>query len=223
MVDPLMEKDFDLRLQLPNHALFVGASMSGKTQLVLRILSCLDRCLQPMPKTVLFYYDQFQDKYPEIKEQLARKGVEMILREGSSVSLDQLEKQSHETLVIIADATEATASSQDIAKVCTNGRHKNCSLWLIWHSLFSRHPASRLITQNISYMFFLPSVRLVSQLHTLDSQLRYKGALVSSYNQAVEEEDRDHRYLLLDLAPTTPSQFRFRSRISIEVQYLYIV
>ena len=72
-------------------------------------------------------------------------------------------------------------------------------------------------------MFFLPSVRLRSQLHTLDSQLRYKGALVSSYSQAVDQEDRDNRYLLLDLASSTPSQFRFRSKVTDEIQHLYIV
>lgn len=145
------------------------------------------------------------------------------MREGSSLKLGDLEKRDHQTLIIIDDATEETASSTDIAKITTNGRHKNTSLWLIWHSLYSRHAASRLITQNVSYMFFLPSVRLTSQIHTLDSQLRYKGALVSSYNQAIDEPDRDHRYLLLDLAPTTPNIFRFRSHITAEPQTMYMM
>jgi hypothetical protein len=221
-MDPLMEIEFDLRLQLPNHALFVGASMSGKTQLVLRILCCLDKCLKPVPLTVIFFYDQYQEEYERVKQTLATMGVEMLLREGSALNLEDLEKREHQTLIIIDDATEETASSSDIAKITTNGRHKNVSLWLIWHSLFSKHSASRLITQNVSYLFFLPSVRLTSQLHTLDTQLRYKGALVSSYNQAIEEPDRDHRYLLLDLAPTTPSTFRFRSRVTSEPQALYL-
>lgn len=225
-MDPLLEVEFDLRLQLPNHALFVGGSMSGKTTLVLKLLSCLETCLNPIPKKILFYYDQYQEVYECLKQNLAKKGVEMLLREGNSVKLEDLEKETFQTLVIIDDASEETASSSDIAKITTNGRHKNLSLWLIWHSLFSKHPASRLISQNMSYYFFLPSVRLTSQLYILDSQLRYKGALVNAYNQTLAEEDRDHRYLLLDLAPATPHSFRFRSRVTCgtnEPQIIFLV
>ena len=221
-MDPLMEKDFDLRLQLPNHALFVGASMSGKTRLVLHLLSKIET-LCPIPRTVLFYYDQYQDQYEQLKSLLALKGVEMILREGSSLSLKDLEKKQHQTLIIIDDATEETASSPEIAKITTNGRHKNCSLWLIWHSLFSKHPASRMITQNVAYLFFLPSVRLTSQIYTLDGQLRYKGALVSAYKQAVTNQEAEHRYLLVDLASATPSEFRLRSDVTLEPQSLFLI
>ena len=200
--------NFDPRLQLPGHGIFVGASMSGKTRLVLHLLQEID-ILNPMPQTVIMYYDQYQPVYQEVQNQLAMKGVEMILREGARLKLEDLEKRDHQTLVIIDDATEETSSSMDIAKITTNGRHKNVSLWLIWHSLYSKHPASRLITQNVSYFFFLPSVRLVSQIHTLDSQLRYKGALVSAYDRAVNSDD-EHRYLLLDLSSTTPNSLRLR-------------
>ena len=195
--------------------------MSGKTRLVLHILKRIE-VLNPIPKTVYFYYDQYQEIYEEIQTLLLTKGVEMHLREGSTLKLEELEKRNHQTLVIIDDATEETASSMDIAKVTTNGRHKNTSLWLIWHSLYSKHAASRLITQNVSYLFFLPSVRLVSQIHTLDSQLRYKGGLVSAYNQAIESSN-PHRYLLLDLAPTTPSAFRLRSDVTFTHQSLFII
>jgi hypothetical protein len=220
-MDPLVEKEFALRLQLPNHAIFVGASMSGKTTLLLRILDCID-CLHPVPKTVLFYYDQYQDSYQELKRRLAARGVEMSLRQGHAPSLEGLEKKEHQTLIIIDDATEETASSSEIAKITTNGRHKNASVWLLWHSLYSKHAASRLITQNVAYMFFLPSVRLTSQIHSLDTQLRYKGRLVAAYQLAVEAEARDQRYLLLDLAATTPSSFRLRSSVTQPHQTMFM-
>jgi hypothetical protein len=113
-----MEREFDLRLQLPNHALFVGASMSGKTRLVIRLLLASDTCLHPPPKRILFYYDQWQDQYEELKETLASRGVELILsRGGASLTLDELDKQDHQTLVVIDDASDETAASMDIAKV----------------------------------------------------------------------------------------------------------
>ena len=223
-MDPLLEKEFDLRLQLPNHALFVGASMSGKTQLALRLLLASPDCLQPPPKTILFYYDQWQDEYESVKTTLATRGTTMVIRQGGgSLTLDELEKQPHQTLVVIDDASEETSSSADIAKIATNGRHKNISLWLIWHSLFSKHPASRVISQNVGYYFLMPSARLTSQIHSLDTQLRMRGALLSAYSRAIAQEDWQERYLLLDLATTTPAEFRLRSRVlSPEVQVVYM-
>lgn len=199
--------------------------MSGKTRLVLYLLSKIE-CLNPIPREILFLYDQYQDEYEELKMELTVKGVEMTLRQGSSLCLSELEKKTHQTLIIIDDATEDTASSSDIAKITTNGRHLNASLWLIWHSLYSKHPQSRIISQNASYLFFLPSVRLISQLHTLDTQLRFKGALVSAYRQAVDEDtyrrEPEHRYLLLDLAPTTPPTFRLRTNVTEVPQEAFI-
>ena len=220
-----MRAEMDLHLRLPNHALFIGASMSGKTRLVLHLLQNIQRILCPIPKTILFYFDQHQEAYEEVKHFLAGLGIDMQLIEGSgdTLTLQDLEKKDHQTLIIIDDATETTASSHDIAKITTNGRHKNVSLWLIWHSLYSRHAASRLITQNVSYLFLLPSVRLTSQLHTLDSQLRFKGALVSAYKHATEQalSHWQHKYLLLDMAPDTPLELRFRSQLTSQPQYSF--
>ena len=115
--------DVDSRLQLPNHAVFVGMSMSGKTRLVLCLLSDLDR-LNPVPKTIYFYYDQYQTVYADAQQGLAKRGVQLILRHGSDVKLDDFEKKDHQSLVIIDDATEETASSNAAAKMVTNGRHR---------------------------------------------------------------------------------------------------
>ena len=215
-----MEKNFDLRLQLPNHSLIIGMSMSGKTRLVLHLLQNLDH-FHPLPKTILFLYDQYQPEYEKIKHLVEKRGVEMILRQGFKIALEDIENKGHQTLLIIDDATEETASSQEIAKIATNGRHKNVSLWLIWHSLYTKHASSRLIAQNVSYFFFLPSVRLTSQIHVLDSQLRSNGDLVSAYKQAIDS-DQAHRYLLLDIAPSTPAAFRYRTNVTNIPQRVYI-
>lgn len=225
MTDPLIEhEDFDLRLQLPNHALLVGGTMSGKTTLLLKILSKADQCFHPIPKTIFLYYDQHQEVYETLKHRLAQVGIDVSLRQGGgNLSLEDFEKHEHQSLLVIDDAGEQTAASQAISKIATNGRHKNLSLWLIWHSLFSKNPASRVIAQNSAFVFFLPSPRLASQIHSLDSQLRYSGALSQAYADACEEEDHDSRFLLLDLSATTPNAFRMRSRVTDQnAQIIYL-
>ena len=220
-MEPVKRVEFDRRIKLPVHALFVGASMSGKTRLVLHILS-RPELLDPQPKTVIFYYDQLQKCYLEVKSLLGTKGISMHLRRGHDVNLDDLPHNDHQTIVLIDDASEETAASKEIARIATNGRHKNISLWLIWHSLYSKHAPSRIISQNTGLFFFLPSLRLESQLRTLGCQLGMKGRLVEAYHRCVEDEPTaEHRYLLLDLCPGTPALLRLRTNIHLPVQHCF--
>jgi hypothetical protein len=218
-MEPRHRLNHDKRIQLPAHALFIGASMSGKTRLATHLLAN-PHLFYPRPATILFYYDQFQSRYMELKTGLASAGIKLELRRGCSVTLDELPNYEQPTILLIDDATEQTASSSDIARIATNGRHKNISLWLIWHSLYSKHAASRLIQQNIGLFFFLPSVRLESQLRTFGAQLGMSRLLLDAYHAGIEDET-EYRYLLVDLSQATPALLRLRSRIHEPIQFAY--
>ena len=117
------EVNFDTRLRLPNHAVFVGMSMSGKTRLVAKLLMQPER-FDPPPKHVFFYYQEFQDGYTQLQADLASLGIPLTLRHGSDLKLDDFEKQDGQTIVIVDDATEETMASTEISKITTNGRHR---------------------------------------------------------------------------------------------------
>ena len=221
-MEPLAKVDFDLRLRLPSHALLVGASQSGKTRLALYLLSN-PHLFEPKPQRILFYYDQFQESYLSAKASLAADhGIELLLYKGlTSLSLDSIEKLPGQTILLIDDFSEETSGSTEIARIATNGRHLNLSLWLVWHSLFSKHPASRIITQNVNYIFLLPSLRLESQLGTFGVQLGMKKRLLDAYRASRNDMTQDHRYLLVDLGPNTPDILRLRSQIDQSVQFCF--
>lgn len=224
-MEPNARLDFDARITLPNHALFVGGTQSGKTRLCLKLLS-EPHLFHPRPQRIVFHYDQFQESYVETKAQLAKQGVELLLYKGcSDVNLDSFEKLSGQTILLIDDFSEETSSSKAIARIATNGRHKNLSLWLVWHSLFNGHSASRMIVQNVRFAFYLPSVRLESQLRTFGYQLGMKDALVSAYKVCIADDDESgnegYRYLLVDMGPTTPVIMRLRSRIHMPIQWCF--
>ena len=213
----------DSRLELPAHALFVGSTSSGKTRLCLHFLTHPHLFLHP-PQRILFYFDQLQESYLSAKRSLEARGIEMRLQRGSDVDLDQIDALPGHTIVVIDDATEQTASSPQVARIFTNGRHKRISCWLMWHSLYHKYSASRLISQNAQLYFMLPSVRLESQLRTFGAQLGLKSRLLEAYAKCLEDcvEDKDgHRYLLVDLSPGTPSQLRLRSRVHLNPQCCY--
>ena len=169
------------------------------------------------PKRVLILYQMLQNLYTGAKEALERAGVEVQLKRGHEIKLEEVPEN---TLVIIDDAFEETASSKEVARITTAGRHKGISLWLIWHSLYSRHPTSRIISQNMGLYFFLPSPRLASQLRTFGASLGMKKRLLDAYEKILNDRD-EHRYILVDLTPNPPDLLRIRSHIHRRVQYCY--
>ena len=216
-----MRIECDLSIRLPSHALFVGATQSGKTRLCLHLLTN-PKLFNPKPKRVLFHYDQYQDSYLDAKKLLGKENIELLLFKGcSDIDLDSIDKLSGQTILLIDDFSEETSSSKAIARIATNGRHKNISLWLVWHSLFSSNAASRVITQNMSLIFCLPSPRLESQLRVFGGQLGMKVALTGAYKRCTSNRDEEYPYLLIDLSPSIPSIFRLRSNVHAKVQYCY--
>lgn len=220
-MEPRARLDFDARISLPSHALFVGATMSGKTRLCLHLLTN-PHLFSPRPQRILFHYDQFQDSYLDAKTVLADQGIELLLYKGcSGVSLESLEKLPGQTILLIDDFSEETSANPEIARIATNGRHLNVSLWLVWHSLYSRHAASRIICQNVRWFFFLPSMRLGSQLRTFGAQLGMKNQLLWAYAKCQEDPAQAHRYLVVDVGPATPTLLRLRSDIDHPFQFCY--
>lgn len=220
-MEPRARLDFEARIQLPNHALFVGATQSGKTRLCLHLLTN-PQLFVPQPKRILFHYDQYQDAYLEAKTRLSSQGIDLLLFKGcSGINMDSIDKLSGQTILLIDDFSEETSASKEIAKIATNGRHLNTSLWLVWHSLFSKHPSSRIIVQNVRYYFFLPSLRLESQLRTLGSQLGMKNQMLGAFHSVQEDTSSDYRYLLVDVGPSTPSIMRLRTNLHCSIQHCF--
>ena len=222
-MEPRARLNFEARIQLPNHALFVGATQSGKTRLCLKLLSN-PQLFQPRPQRIVFHYDQFQESYVETKTRLAQEGIELLLFKGcEDINLDSFEKLPGQTILLIDDFSEETSSSKAIARIATNGRHKNLSLWLVWHSLFSGNAAARTVLQNVRFVFFLPSLRLESQLCSFGHQLGMKNLIIWSYRECVEGRFAadGYRYLLVDMGPSTPSIMRLRTGLHKKIQYCF--
>ncbi len=116
--------EFDKRLGLPAHFLIIGASLSGKTTMVLRMLKDAAKLFTPVPRLVLFYYAQYQEQYGKTQQHLAQMGIRMELHRGSDVDLEDLSNivpKNEQTLLIIDDATQASSTSKNLADVAMNG------------------------------------------------------------------------------------------------------
>lgn len=221
-IEPIECLEFDRRIKLPVHALFAGATMSGKTRLAIQLLSNPDNFVEP-PKLIIIYYAEMQQLYNDLKDKLTKYGIEVRLKRGHTVTLDEFQHSPSQTVIIIDDAFEETAASAEIVRLTTTGRHRNISVWLCWQALFSRHANSRIISQNMGLYFFLPSPRLESQLRTFGAQLGMQQRLMAAYKRCIndEPEKSDYPHILVDLSPNVPHILRVRSHVHQPVQYCY--
>ena len=122
MEEPKAVLDVDLRIQLPNHALIVGASQSGKTRLGLYFFNHPE-LFHPKPSKILFWYDQYQDIYAEAKTNLMKHDIEMLLIKGfnKDFKLDNFEKSDKQVILFVDDFSEEAVESRELAKIATNG------------------------------------------------------------------------------------------------------
>jgi len=228
-MEPIAETNFNLKIPLPTHSIVCGSTNSGKTSLVLRLLSNPD-IFSPRPKRVLYYYDTWQDAYSITKDLLESYGIEMLFYKGihglsmaQFESSDKVGKGKGESIIVIDDFSLESSSSKDIAKMVTNIRHLHCSLFIILHFLFSKSEYSRIILQNVGFVFVLPSPRLSSQLKTFGQQLSMAAKLMAAYEDACFGPNRDEfPYLVIDLRAGTPSLFRLRCNIESDPQHVYV-
>ncbi len=201
-----------------------GATLSGKTWLMLKILREAQKIFNPCPKLIILLYGQLQDDYLLVREQLSEQGITLHLVKGYDISLNELSKQidrDQQTLVIADDMTETTAKSSHMAELFMNGRHANISVWLLWHTLYPAHKEACIISQNASYYFFLASQRLIGQLKCFTNQTGFDRSLVIAAFQ--DATALPNRYLFIDLRATTPAPLRVRTNIlpSDDLHYVY--
>ncbi len=202
-----------------------GATLSGKTRLVLEMLKHAQEMFEPVPKQIILMYQQLQDQYYEIQEDLAAKGIRFELIKGYIPTLDDLKRDllgEGQTLLVMDDMTEPTAKSPHIAEICMNARHSNLSLWLCWHSLYPGHRESRIISQNCAYYWLLPFQRGLGQLGCFAKQVGLNAKMFSAAYQDALSLNQPHRYLLVDLRCSTPAMARVRTNVLPNDSYQYI-
>ena len=217
--------NFSPKIELPSTSIFCGQSNSGKSTLVFNLLT-KPHLFDPPPKKILFFFDQFQNSYVEAQKHLEKLGIELKLISGypDEPLLEKLEQlpNNEQQIIIIDDFSDQASGDKNIAKLFTNGRHKNLSTWLIFHSLFYKSPESRIICTNTRYFWFLPSLRLRSQLKTFACQLGMTKKLLQAYEDCQNAAELHNRFVLVDSGPRTPDMLRVRTHaLSLDKQFVY--
>ena len=196
--------------------LISGATRSGKTYFVKRMIENLNQIYEhPPPTQIMFCYGIYQPLYDSIQSKVSnitfKKGIPNE-EEIDEWAID--ENESSHKLIILDDLQHILINDPNIDLLLTQGsHHKNISVIIITQNIFGQGKYSRSQSLNTQYFIIFRNLRDGNKIKYLSRQLypSLPNKLCSAYEDAVVE--KDHGYLVIDMHPLSEDQFRLRTNI----------
>lgn len=191
----------------PSTHLIAGPTGSGKTKYVNRVI--LENMIEPLPSRIVWIYSEWQDNYRILKD--SKPNIEFFtsIDEGLYETFDS----KITNLLVIDDKMSSKNDSHQILHYFTEGsHHRNLTIMYIVQNLFDKGKEHRTVSLNSQYITLFRNPRDRLQISILARQM-YPGNqkfMTDSYYDATKEP---YGYLLVDLRPETPDDFRLRSKI----------
>lgn len=188
-----------------------GATCSGKTTWLYRLLRHKDIMFTKPPERVLYCYGIFQPLYEQIEKTLPF--VEFHPGLPSAEELRRLSDDKACNLVILDDLMESVTSSRDMENLFVKGMHHlRLSILYLNQNLYCKGAHSRTINLNTHIMVLMKNPRDVSQLQCLARQafLGKSAFLLEAYKDATSQP---YGYLVLDFSPSAVEEYRVRSQV----------
>ena len=209
----------DTRWKHPFPALISGPTCCGKSQFVKSLLEYGEEMIDGAPENIIWCYGIYQSAYDEM--QTCIPNIHFV--EGVPVNLESMINPSIRNLVVIDDLMQEVSNCPRITSLFTKGcHHRNLSVIFILQNIFHRGKELRDMSLNCHYLVLFKSPRDSSQVTHLAKQMfpGHSKYMLESFQDATS---RPYGYLLCDLKPQTPIDFRLRANIFPgETQYAYV-
>jgi len=189
-VSTQLNYNMSLKFYANSNIMVIGASQSGKTTTVMRILK--EKLITPMPKKIYYLYGAWQSFMDEWKEIKFVKGLDLSV----------IEDDSEDKILIIDDLM--LDIDKDLAHHFIAGSsHKNTTTIFISHAIFVNNDLYRLISANCQYMLLFHNKRSYSQVSCLARQI-----LGSDYKLLIEAYKSlgPYNFVLLSFHPLVPRE-----------------
>ena len=192
-----------------------GPTCCGKSQFVKRLLETGEDMIDGAPENIIWCYGIYQPAYDE----MLRSIPNMSFVEGVPGNLVSMINPSIRNLVVIDDLMNELSKDQRITSLLGLGlvfakgcHHRNLSVIFILQNIFHRGKELRDMSLNCHYLVLFKSPRDSSQVNHLAKQM-FPGHVKYMQEAFQDATKRPYGYLLCDLKPETPSDFRLRSNI----------
>lgn len=177
----------DYVFEAPCTISFSGATGSGKTSLLKRVLNTPNMFSKPIDRIILCY-GVWQTAYEDMY------GVEF----HKGIYLPELNRSEH-TVLIYDDLMAGIMKNEDVLELVTkDSHHQNCSVIIIVQNLYQKGDSAKSIMLNQHYQFLLHNARDVQQVKTLGRQLDMELLFIKAYKDCMQ---KSYSYLLLDVSP----------------------
>jgi adenosyl cobinamide kinase/adenosyl cobinamide phosphate guanylyltransferase len=193
----------------------VGATSSGKSQWVKKLIDNKEEMIEPAPAHVLYCYGEINQAVMEHKQ----RGVEIF----HGIPEESVIRSKQKPLLLILDDLMLDIDSSYLDLLFTRGSHNwNVSIIFVTQSLFGRN--IRTARANAHYLVLMRNPQAQQNIRTVGSQL-FPGLLkyfMESYKDATENR---YSYLLVDMHPNTSDEHRLSTNIfpgEKEIYYLPI-
>lgn len=189
-----------------------GATNSGKTYWVNRLLqNCKDMFDDP-PLKILYSYSIYQDIFLNMEKEI--DNIQFIDRLPTTEDISSFSSDKSHGIIIIDDNMTQATKSQDIEDLFTKGSHHlKITTILISQNMFISSPKNRTIALNTQYMVITKNPRACSQLNTLAQQLFGKGKSNVICDAYADVMRKPYGYLVIDLHPASSKEYMLRTQI----------
>ena len=184
-----------------------GASNTGKTSFVYKLLSDHNAFTEPVHK-IYYFYGVYQPLYDSMKSKLPN----IEFHEGLPENMKQYATGKH-CVCVLDDLMYAVVNDIESCRMFTEyAHHLKMSVLFLTHNAFAQGHYSRTISLNSHYIILFRNLRDSSQIVALGKQM-YPGnhqVLVEAYQDATAAK---YGYLLIDMSPHSSDTTRLRSNI----------
>ena len=192
----------------PSSILIAGPSGSGKTVFVRKLL--LEKMIYPFPTRIVFIFGEWQKEYD-----ILRKSLESIeFKKGPMPeSLYESFSPLQTNLLVVDDQMIDASKSSQLEKYFVQGsHHKNLTIIFIVQNIFEKGKVMRTSNLNSHYIIIYKNPRDKGQLAVLGRQM-FPSQWREFLEAARDATLKPYSYLLIDLRPETPEEYRLRTNI----------
>lgn len=186
-----------------------GASKSGKTMFVFKLLKNKDIMFEKPVHKVFYHYSMYQSLFDQMKKEIPN----IFFIEGLPDSLELMSEKSKHSLVCLDDLMFQVGNDPKAASFFTvASHHLELSIIYLTQNLFAPGKVARTISLNSEYLCIFKNLRDSHQVSLLGSQI-FPGqskSFLECYKDAVKSP---YSYLFIDLTANSSDLVRLRTKI----------
>ena len=200
-----------IKFECPATCIVAGASGSGKTSFIFKLLNDARFMFKTAPKKIIYCYSTYQPLYNEMKKMV--KDITFFEGLPSKEDMDIWSFEEGFKILVIDDLAQKASVSVDIVNLFTiYSHHHNFSVFFLVQNLFSGGKYFRTISLNSHYFILFSNQRDQLQIQTLARQM-FPGETKYFMDAFKKATSKKYGYLLIDISPHTVSLYKLRTDI----------